>query len=92
MSSYGDASSGGTIGAIVLPTPPFSPGFGALWLNAVTGALSVWNGTAWMPVGVSTGAGGAAALPPAGAADQVLMSNAPGVIYSARSTINLGSY
>ena len=89
MSSYGDASSGGTIGAIVLPTPPFAPGFGALWLNAVTGELRVWNGAAWI---AAVGAAAVANFPAASAADQVLMSNAPGVVYSPRSTINLGSF
>jgi len=86
MSSYGDILDAVTTPPIASVTPPVAPQAGALWFDTNAKQLYIWNGFAWV------GAGGVASLPPAAAADQVLMSNGAGTVYSARSAINLGNY
>ena len=42
-------------GTFIGPNPPASTYPGQLWLNSTTNVLSIYNGTAWVPVGPGSG-------------------------------------
>jgi hypothetical protein len=93
MSYYGDVSdlggspSGGFDYPIITqPTQPIGVQKGAGWMNTTTGAFSVFDGAKWIAV-VSK-----SSLPPANAADELLISTGPGNTWTPNNTIFLGNF
>lgn len=93
MSYYGDsedlnapASGGMAYPIITQPTQPLGAKAGAAWLNTTTNVLSVYDGTKWIASSSSS------TLPPANAADELLISTGVGQTWTPNNTIFLGNF
>lgn len=94
MSYYGDAED-------LIPTPPTGSSYpvatsataplgakaGQAWMNTTTNVLSVYDGTKWVAI-TTSGSG----VPPATAADQLLISTGAGNTWTPNNTIFLGNF
>lgn len=93
MSYYGDAEP-------LVPTPPVGTSYpvvtqgtaplgatkGMAWMNTNTSVLSVYDGTKWVATSAPS------ALPPANAADELLISTGAGQTWTPNNTIFLGNF
>ena len=93
MSYYGDAEPlvptppvGTSYPVVTQPLAPLGATKGMAWMNTTNNTLSIYDGTKWVSVTAKS------TLPPANAADELLISTGPGNTWTPNNTIFLGNF